>query len=1019
MFKRLISLLLCLMLLPVAPAYAEAGAAPTIQVTLDRESYYAGMYHNATATIQYNSTVTDSIRLVNRHGEELAVAENDGSGLAVVEFRLYEPYAGQYCVTGECGAVQSEKCFYTVEQRVVQGRASADMVSTLHDVCSDIISTLDAQNIADPDSPEAMAAVYALLASDSRIDSYGENNGNIIFRTTDGLMGFYGFHASDELVFGDSSSVFTPLDTAYTQYVNDNLADGTVIASDIPVTNTGILFVAPQLGDGTIEWGRTTFQPRLQALASDLEFSFDAANGSDAVDRLIEGSITDCGLLVLMAHGGQLLTENGFMLTMNLGAFSEEQAARVADLLWDLPERGYFNEHHEKVDTPESAEHIYYVNDDTMHMLYGVSKNDDGELEYSMRATRNFLEYVLADKTFDNTVIYMVVCYAASDARLSEFLHGRGASAVIGTNDPLDAFVSMCMLEELCNMAVQQDDGTYLMLQDAVDNVDGTPTDAMLNEFYDALIALELLKPDEDPRDEFITGTLIDHAEEQLYNTILLKPRTGKTMDRVWTGTGSITGIVTNTKNEPLPDAEVRFFHWLNHDFTAAPDASFVLKTDENGRYQAENLPYGLYAVQAEHHGVPGHVTVTLDAADVEAGPVVIDPLHLFYKYLREVVVPEIGLVPEDAVIEPYNDSKTSWQEFWAGVIGNTSGLLSAAVYDFDFDGAYEMITVSIPENDLLTIEEEDRYMCMDLTLYEIVDGEVRQSDVWKDAIRMNKKNALEQDTMRVRMVEWNKQVYIMTSSFFTSGNSYDGNDGGSRTVQDGKFISSDQLPVWTYNFLTKDGAPYSFSKELDDVYASKDDLIALNSGDTLSMWNFDYFERYYNPDRNRYETTGNYICRGDDYSSLHAILRGDKPEQAYNMLIVEGTPVPTKAPEENALEDMIKAREQAVQDAVGAVAPDPNYGEERYSVDVSSSYKTGEISQVMVFGPGAGDRAVLMAKFIAAINTPELGLDADTIAALSAFDYENEWNMSFNGYDLSFGGTPSGDKVLNLIWPD
>lgn len=1006
MFRRLFALLLCLCLMPVVPAGAQSAVTPALQVTLDRESYYAGMYHNAVATIRYDSTVAGSIRLVNSRGEELAVAENDGSGLAVVEFRLYELYAGRYYVIAVCDDELSEQCFYTAESRVVNGRASAEMVSTLHDVLSDIISAVDQLGVADPAGPEAMAAVYALLETDARIDSYGENNGNIIFRTTDGLMGFYGFHATDEMVFGDSGSVFTPAETAFHQYINGKLSGGTVVASDIPVTNTNIMFVAPQLGDGTVEWGRTTFQSRLQALANELEFGFDAVNGSAAVDRLIEGSITDCGLLVLMAHGGQVVTENGFMLTMNLGTFSEEQAARVADLLWDFPETARLNDH------------VYYVNDDTMHMLYGVSKNDDGKLEYSMRATRNFLEYVLADKTFDNTVIYMVVCYAASDARLSEFLTGRGASAVIGTNDPLDAFVSLCMLEELCSMAVPQADGTYPQLQDAVDNVDGTPTDALLNDFYNSLAALELVDTAKEPRDKFITDTLVTHAEEQLYNTIILKPRTGKAMDRVWSGTGSITGIVTNADNEPFADAEVRFYHWLNHDFTAAPDAEFVLMTDENGRYQADHLPYGVYAVHAEHSGLQGYVTVTLDQNLVEAKPVVIDPLHLFYEYLREVVVPEIGLVPEDAIVNPYKDNDTSWPEFWEGVIGNTSGLLSAAVYDFDFDGAYEMITVSIPPHTLVNIEEEDRYVCMDLTLYEIIDGEVQQSDVWEDAIKMIKKNALEQDTMRVRMVEWNKQVYIMTSSFFTSGNSYDGNDGGNRTVRDGRFVDSELLPVYTYNFVTGDGTPYKFTKDLDDVYASKEDLIKLNSGDTVTMWNFDYYERYLNPSRNRYETTGNYICRGDDYSSLHAILRGDKPEQLYDMLIVNGEPVPTKPPEENAYKEMNAAREKAVEDAVGAIAPDPNYDASRYSVNVSSSNKTGLVSQVIVFGPGYGDPAVLMAKFIAAINTPELGLDADTIAALSAFDYENEWNMIVNGYDLSYGGTPSGDKVLNLLWP-
>ncbi|MBE5814687.1 MAG: hypothetical protein E7320_05715 [Clostridiales bacterium] len=390
--------------------------------------------------------------------------------------------------------------------------------------------------------------------------------------------------------------------------------------------------------------------------------------------------------------------------------------------------------------------------------------------------------------------------------------------------------------------------------------------------------------------------------------------------------------------------------------------------------------------------------------------------LEMFYKYLREVVVPEIGLVPYEASKGP----QSYGEAFWAGVIEQTGGLLSAAVNDFDFDGTNEMLTVSIPKRTEGEIVSEDKYMSFDLTLYQIIDGVVQPTDVWEDALSMNEKNALNEDNMRVRLVEWNDRTYVFTSAFFTSGNSYDGSDSGFCIIKDGKFVESGFLPVGQFDFFTEDGAPYqTYNKDLDDVYASKEELKAKNPGDIIATWNFDYFERYYSPELDRYTFTDLYIGRADDYTDLLPILNGEKEPKLFDTFTLTATPVPTASPEELSVDAMRKARKEAVAAAIDAIDPDPDFEAGRYYASISDSRDTGAISQILVFGPDSGDSAVLMKKFIAAISVPEVGLDADVIIALSNFDYKNEWSLVYNGFDLSYGDTPGGERVFNLIWPD
>lgn len=629
--KKAVSVLLVMLVFLFSPALAETtdeAAVPQeykIQLEMEQRLFYLGEEAVVPVTVRYDQSIRGKLELKNDQGHVYAVALLNGSGLAEINIKICETDARIGYLVGVSGQEESEKLLYRVQPRVTE-----QMVSVISDVCSDLGAGLEAAGLEQSSVDEVMTALGEMLAKDSRVAAFGENNGMMLFRTTDGLLGFYEYSDSPDIEFGDAESLFMSRDKAFDLYQNGQLDAGAMIASNIPITNKKIIYLAPFPEDRVIAWGETVFPSHLERIASKGGFSMERYVGVDAIEKLMNGSYGDCGLLMLQTHGAELLMEDGrTLLTIDLGLPTEEQLKRLSDYLFENTKLLFMTEHHEqRAEAGGDAKYKFYINDAGTYALYGAF-NYKGEEHLIVKVTTNYLEKTLKDKRFDNTIIFYNVCHSASDARLRELLLSRGASAFISTTRALKGIISLRVLEEIENMTEQQADGTYIDITKAVANVDVPPSAETLEEYYSSTVAIGATDPNRTSREKSDEQMLELHRTEQLGNAVRLFTRNTETMDRVLFGAGAVEGFVKTKEQEPVAGATVTFYQWLDHDFHRVPDESFSVTTDENGAYRAEGLPYGQYGIKAEKVAAKNFVTLSIDAPEQNAPDIFLAPKQI------------------------------------------------------------------------------------------------------------------------------------------------------------------------------------------------------------------------------------------------------------------------------------------------------------------------------------------------------------------------------------------------------
>ncbi len=134
----------------------------------------------------------------------------------------------------------------------------------------------------------------------------------------------------------------------------------------------------------------------------------------------------------------------------------------------------------------------------------------------------------------------------------------------------------------------------------------------------------------------------------------------GKTLG----GTGTMTGTVLSAEDkQPAANIRVSVLRWIDHAYLPVTAG----KTDAEGRYTIEDLPYGIYAVRASLGNAEDHACFVFSKETAEAPVLLLSVTDedRYYDYLRET----------------YGTGK--------------SDLVSAYIRDFDFDGRKDLLTVT------------------------------------------------------------------------------------------------------------------------------------------------------------------------------------------------------------------------------------------------------------------------------------------------------------------------------------
>lgn len=561
-------------------AYSEAVYAEKtpLLLYLNQSDYSVGAAETAKLTVFYSDEVESDIVITDDRGAVLCELKNDGSGCLEAEIPVLETEPRVGAFTAVSGEYASAPVSFFVLPEITE-----EMVSELVDVAQELGDYALSGSWEDPLGEDALKEIKAWLEQDERIEAVTINNGILLFETVSHLMGSYGMGVESPDSFG-----FSEAEDVFKAYQSGGDTSALYIKSGIPITNTNMLHINPIPENRVCVKCDSFFQKSEAMLAGGTGCSLQWVTGEDTIGILTGGDIVDYSYLSIETHGSTIKRKDGGnLLFMNWG---EHEVAASADML--------------KATGLEVYEYARFWGsirdgDDSYRMVYDVTVQD-GVRKYSVRISSNYLECVLADRTFDNTVIYFIVCYAMSDDRLTDFLIDHGAAAVIGCKEALDGGIAVATLEQIAQiMGTTGKDGSFGGLNKVVSSRISSETDRLI-------------------RTEFYTD-----EEDYLGYVRKLQTRpvrykfSADYSDRVFAGEGKLSGKVLQPAGsgaadedyEKAEEAEVSLSLWQNHDFREVWSGT----TDSDGFFEADGIPYGTYAVYAKKDGMDGFVTAVVE----------------------------------------------------------------------------------------------------------------------------------------------------------------------------------------------------------------------------------------------------------------------------------------------------------------------------------------------------------------------------------------------------------------------
>lgn len=370
--------------------------------------------------------------------------------------------------------------------------------------------------------------------------------------------------------------------------------------------------------------------------------------------------------------------------------------------------------------------------------------------------------------------------------------------------------------------------------------------------------------------------------------------------------------------------------------------------------------------------------------------------LELYYAYLREWVVPDIGMARrEDPIVgDSGYDAK-----FWADLLylHGASGLMSAVVCDLDKNGSMDMITLTVNPREQALIEATDIYYSVNLEMYQIENGQVVRSDVAEDIILVNEKHRSCWCYMTFWMNEYDGKITFYGKGYYTEGLSYDGGMSFSCGFESGKITAAPEQPsLFSGRYMTEDGRNYEILSSSQGEYRHMGDGVAFleNEGS--------------------YHYTVGYLYDAIDYTSLYEYIYGYAEPKVYEPMKLLLRPEETASPAELRKEAVKAGINQSVSDAMAAM------GAEAYSYSVSCDRNTGEATQVIIYSNkidySAVDTEKLRAMGLAVLNAPEVAASGEAVSAMENFEFSKKRKEKTAGSCMiTFMMIPDGTYALVL----
>lgn len=343
--------------------------------------------------------------------------------------------------------------------------------------------------------------------------------------------------------------------------------------------------------------------------------------------------------------------------------------------------------------------------------------------------------------------------------------------------------------------------------------------------------------------------------------------------------------------------------------------------------------------------------------------------LEMYYAYLNEQVVPEIGLARRDDLITGERRFDTA---YWADLLygQGVSGLLSASVCDLDKNGSLDMMTLTVAPRDAALIDQTGIYFSVNLDMYQIENGQVVCSDSRENILFVNKENLGIWSHMRCWMVDYNDQISFRAACYSSAGNSDEWTHSFSCTFSNGRIV---------------DGAESIYLK--DHVIQTEEGLAY-----TYSDWGYGYYN-HMGSGVAFIEVCGNRrqdIYDAFDYTKLYEYISGYAKPEVYVPLKLVAVPVQALPGGEKAPIDRRNEMQSCIDAAIKTAMSDA--GKDAYSYSVACSTETGEATQVIIYSNLAGystvDTETLRSMALAVLESSAIDAPEEVVSAMRSFEF-------------------------------
>lgn len=628
--------------------------------------------------VWYDSSIAQDIVVADESGTPLATITPDGSGSYAGILSIPTTTPGFMQLAATSGDVHSEPAIVRIVPTITD-----DMLQTFASVLDDLSAQLEPLP-EEGYTDDQKDALLTWLQADARVEDAVENGDYLLFRTMDGLVG--GVQTVPDAP--DALGPFHQIPETFSAKESGVDVSGWTIPSETTMTNDKVRLISPVVEtDDYIKKYFPLWSSQLERLASALGWQYlPSSSDADGLAQMCDAAtLTDSGVLTLTTHGGHLTRGSDGSL-LSLLELLHGKYEGVDTIRWGNPfaEDGacYFG----TLEYPEANDVLF---------LLVYDQQDRPAFKTLMTATK-FMANV-GTSTFDNTIVELLICYAAADQHLVQFLIDHGASAVIGCQESYLGALATTQLESLARtFPAVADDGSYLPLSEVKDS----PLFDM--EAYAKAVYLEQDAKKPEDVDEYVEAAAARPARY-----FLAEP------GRVAAGMASVSGMVVGLAGENMPDATVTLYRWIDHEFQQVGS----VQTDREGHYLLEDCPYGPCYVKAEFLDSKGHTAQIVQKRDVTLDDIVLPIMTV----TGRVVDKQTGEpLPHQKVVIGWGEYLMAGETDDAGVYtihpvtctegGAYTATLASDTYSaksvqFNVESLIEVVTVT----DILAEKESDR----------------------------------------------------------------------------------------------------------------------------------------------------------------------------------------------------------------------------------------------------------------------------------------------------------------------